>query len=247
MSVSLQGKNDSRKAQDKSLLWKFEGELDITFSGYDPETKETNILRIKDIPYSVKIRGERESSLELSVEANLPSSLKNKALGEGGPGASYRRQRGSDLCNLSRARYYDPEVGRFISRDPIPGYLGVPLTLNLYVYVENNPIRWVDPLGLKSCKECREEYKNCIRRVQLWYAQKIAGIESHYYGIVEICIDIFAAQFWNPAAVLEYMMCIRHALEWMTSQMEIALAYAELRELDCKIALEKCSKDCCKQ
>ena len=46
-----------------------------------------------------------------------------------------------------RARYYSPELGRFISADPI-GYLG---GLNLYAYVGNNPLNWIDPWGL--CKE----------------------------------------------------------------------------------------------
>ncbi len=44
-----------------------------------------------------------------------------------------------------RARYYDPEVGRFISEDPI-GFGGG--DVNLYVYVKNNPIMFVDPSGL---------------------------------------------------------------------------------------------------
>ncbi len=44
-----------------------------------------------------------------------------------------------------RARYYDPKVGRFISEDPIGWYGG----LNLYGYVGNNAVRWVDPFGLE--------------------------------------------------------------------------------------------------
>ena len=44
-----------------------------------------------------------------------------------------------------RARYYDPELGRFISEDPI-GFSGG--DVNLFRYVENDPINRVDPSGL---------------------------------------------------------------------------------------------------
>jgi RHS repeat-associated protein len=43
-----------------------------------------------------------------------------------------------------RARYYDPNVGRFISEDPI-GFEG---GINLYSYTANNPINFIDPSGL---------------------------------------------------------------------------------------------------
>ncbi len=44
----------------------------------------------------------------------------------------------------NRARYYDPEMGRFIQPDPLKHADG----LNLYVYGRNNPVRFADPLGL---------------------------------------------------------------------------------------------------
>ena len=43
-----------------------------------------------------------------------------------------------------RARYYDPEVGRFISEDPARFEGGI----NFYAYVGNNPINYNDPMGL---------------------------------------------------------------------------------------------------
>jgi RHS repeat-associated protein len=43
-----------------------------------------------------------------------------------------------------RARYYDPEVGRFISEDQI-GFAAGP---NFYAYVSGNPVGRVDPFGL---------------------------------------------------------------------------------------------------
>jgi RHS repeat-associated protein len=41
-------------------------------------------------------------------------------------------------------RYYDPEVGRWLTPDP----LGFVDGLNLYTYVNNNPVNMVDPYGL---------------------------------------------------------------------------------------------------
>ncbi|MBJ6362738.1 RHS repeat domain-containing protein [Paenibacillus sp. GCM10012307] len=46
-----------------------------------------------------------------------------------------------------RARWYDPGTGRFISRDTYEGELNSPLSQNLYTYVINNPLRYIDPSG----------------------------------------------------------------------------------------------------
>ncbi|MGE0831281.1 MAG: RHS repeat-associated core domain-containing protein [Simkaniaceae bacterium] len=51
-----------------------------------------------------------------------------------------------------RNRYYDPEIGRFISPDFILGNLKDPQSLNPYVFVRNNPLSFVDPLGLYGVK-----------------------------------------------------------------------------------------------
>ena len=47
-----------------------------------------------------------------------------------------------------RARYYSPMTGRFLSQDPWEGNYELPLTMNSYLYVIANPVRWVDPTGL---------------------------------------------------------------------------------------------------
>jgi RHS repeat-associated protein len=46
-----------------------------------------------------------------------------------------------------RARQYDPDLGRFVSLDPVLGALAVPQTLNRYAYVVNNPLKYTDPTG----------------------------------------------------------------------------------------------------
>lgn len=46
-----------------------------------------------------------------------------------------------------RARWYDPGTARFMGEDTYKGELSDPLTLNLYTYVANNPLSYVDPSG----------------------------------------------------------------------------------------------------
>jgi RHS repeat-associated protein len=46
-----------------------------------------------------------------------------------------------------RARYYDPQQGRFVSEDPI----GLAGGINPYAYVENDPVNATDPSGLGPC------------------------------------------------------------------------------------------------
>jgi RHS repeat-associated protein len=43
-----------------------------------------------------------------------------------------------------RARWYNPETGRWLSKDPIRIAGG----LNLYAFCDNNPVNFVDPMGL---------------------------------------------------------------------------------------------------
>nr|WP_257251961.1 RHS repeat-associated core domain-containing protein [Burkholderia cepacia] len=54
---------------------------------------------------------------------------------------------GQTGLHYNRYRYYDPEVGRFVGKDPV-GYAG---GLNVFQYAPN-PLEWTDPLGLARCK-----------------------------------------------------------------------------------------------
>src|SRR5947209_3532009 len=58
-----------------------------------------------------------------------------------------------------RARYYNPNAGRFLSEDP----LGLNAGMDFYSYVSNNPSNLVDPFGLTStCGGCKDKNKNPI-------------------------------------------------------------------------------------
>ncbi len=60
----------------------------------------------------------------------------------------------SGLYHLG-ARYYHPADGRFLTQDTYKGSAWDPSSQNLYTYVSNNPVNFVDPTG--HAKEDREE------------------------------------------------------------------------------------------
>ncbi len=49
-----------------------------------------------------------------------------------------------------RARYYSPELRRFINADIIAGEISNAITLNRYAYANGNPVSNVDPFGLEG-------------------------------------------------------------------------------------------------
>lgn len=48
-----------------------------------------------------------------------------------------------------RARYYSPELGRFISRDRWKGSANEPMSYNAWLYTYENPINYTDPSGYR--------------------------------------------------------------------------------------------------
>ena len=53
-----------------------------------------------------------------------------------------------------RARYYSPDMKRFINADIVEGQINNAVTLNRYAYANANPVMYIDPLGLYSCPRC---------------------------------------------------------------------------------------------
>ena len=70
--------------------------------------------------------------------------------GTGTEGVRYIQRQWDPSIGLSYLvhRFFDPQLGRFLSRDPLLGRLSRPLTQNRYVYAVNNPVRFSDPNGL---------------------------------------------------------------------------------------------------
>jgi RHS repeat-associated protein len=78
-----------------------------------------------------------------------------------------------------RARYFDPQAGRFLSEDP-SGFRG---GINLYAYTMNSPTGWIDPTGLAmSPEECRKLLEDIRRRADI-LARKIAKYDPIADGL----------------------------------------------------------------
>ncbi|MFH1286521.1 MAG: DUF6765 family protein [Candidatus Magasanikbacteria bacterium] len=73
----------------------------------------------------------------------------------------------SDLYYYN-ARYYNPSIGRFISRDSLFGRDGDTLSKNRYIYVKNNPLKYVDPTG---------RYGIDFHYYNVYYLARMAGLE----------------------------------------------------------------------
>ncbi len=104
-----------------------------------------------------------------------------------------------------RARYYQPEVGRFISKDPWPGDPSRPGTLNGYPYVLNSPVNYSDPTGLDftgpgpACPACGQ------------YPIVAAGLDlppevREYFLIAAVPHEILLGQAPNPYVLYSEML-----------------------------------------
>ena len=95
-----------------------------------------------------------------------------------------------------RARYYEPETGRFLQVDPMIEEIPVSthlLNVNAYAYVNLNPIIYKDPFGLEACsqsqkmiewQQLQQAYWNavvpkiCIRTCHTWTNIVITALQN---------------------------------------------------------------------
>ncbi|GKS09278.1 hypothetical protein YDYSY3_02780 [Paenibacillus chitinolyticus] len=77
-----------------------------------------------------------------------------------------------------RARWYDPSMGRFINEDTYEGQLDNPLSLNLYTYVMNNPLKYRDPSGHCFDDSLACQYINKMKQATVDAMQ--SGVDAVY-------------------------------------------------------------------
>ncbi len=83
----------------------------------------------------------------------------------------------------ARARYYDPEIGRFISRDTYEGEIEDAPSLHRFAYANGNPLAYTDPDG-NSAAEAADEWEKKQRKAA-WTGEQVMGQaqqDSDAYG-----------------------------------------------------------------
>jgi RHS repeat-associated protein len=82
------------------------------------------------------------------IGLNAYSPFGIQLIGEGEERLKFTgHERDTGSIDYMHARYHSPMVGRFLSVDPAGGRVGGSKGCNRYSYVENNPIRAIDPNG----------------------------------------------------------------------------------------------------
>lgn len=102
----------------------------------------------------------------------------------------------SDGLYYYRARFYDPKAGKFLSEDPT-GFAGG--DVNLYRYVKNNPVRFIDPLGLQTTGSSSEDEK-CATNTEQSTAEGDPAKEKMVEAVAETAVEQILAHVAEGSA-----------------------------------------------
>jgi RHS repeat-associated protein len=118
------------------------------------------------------------------------------------------------------ARYYLPEVGRFISPDTLVPDPGNPQSHNRYAYVLNSPVNYTDPSGHRECEIICDGETSSWRTYQdaSWtgdwdleqQAANAAAAETVLTGVIETAAGIL----WEP---VDWALALRDGFQWYDS------------------------------
>ncbi|MFA5119283.1 MAG: RHS repeat-associated core domain-containing protein [Candidatus Omnitrophota bacterium] len=95
------------------------------------------------------------------------------------------------------ARYYDPEIGRFVTSDPTIQRPYDPQDLNRYAYCRNNPINLVDPSGLGF----KSWFKKIFDKVGSFLTSGGLNWAGLPLGFPLLLASSIYTSNWNPMAI----------------------------------------------
>lgn len=136
-----------------------------------------------------------------------------------------------------RARYYDPATGRFISRDPLVGPLGLPVSQNPYAYALGNPVNVRDPSGEMffapllyyggmACMAALPFVTGLVTNTPVLDITTIQIEDGNYIGAASTVMMAGQAQMITGAGATKTMNFSDHAVERM-AQREVTREAAE--------------------
>jgi RHS repeat-associated protein len=114
------------------------------------------------------------------------------------------------------ARYYDPNIAKFISADTIIPNDNYPQSYNRYSYVDNKPLNYVDPSGhCKRDKDTGEE--DWVNDSRCWVAWNLVKGHNNFFTNVDL-------SNWNASELEE-------VLNWLNRGIIIADYYTSSTEV----------------
>jgi len=127
------------------------------------------VLQLQDIEGNIVWQAHYEAYGNSVINDDYDQDLNHIAFNIRFPGQYYDEETG---LYYNYYRYYDPEMGRYVTSDPI----GLDGGINTYTYVLNNPISFTDPTGL-----CLEDA--CIVEGALLYTAGQALVDALTVGV----------------------------------------------------------------
>lgn len=79
-----------------------------------------------------------------------------------GPGYTGHVQDAATGLVYMQQRYYDAQIGRFLSMDPVAANSGTGANFNRYWYADNNPYTFVDPTGMCTGSRIENKDGKCV-------------------------------------------------------------------------------------
>ena len=90
-----------------------------------------------------------------------------------------------------RARYYSPDMKRFVNADIVAGAISNAITLNRFAYANGNPVSFIDPFGLSVWSWIEEKYNDAKEWVADTYNDAKDAVVETYNDAKQAIVDTY--------------------------------------------------------